>query len=277
MNMQKTRYSVVALDMDGTLLNSDHDTTPYTREVIRRAGNAGKVVALATGRCLSELEDHVRELRAVRYLICENGACVYDAQARRSISRLSIEQEKVEHIIEMSARYDAVVQFFMEDQSYLACDRCMDLTPYHIEEYRKVFEGGSIFDGQLFAHYRAQRRVVDKINFYFSTMEGRAAMRAELDGYGLAMVNSIGIGLELSPLDASKGRGLERLCAHLNVPLEESMAVGDGGNDLEIMRTAGLAVAMGNAIPEVVALADAVTDDCDHDGAAKAIERFMLV
>lgn len=277
MNMQKTRYSVAALDMDGTLLNSDHDTTPYTREVIRRAGSAGKVVALATGRCLSELEEHVRELGAVRYLICENGACVYDVQLCRSISRQSIDPEMVDYVIGFSGRYDAVVQFFMEDQSYLACSSHMDLTPYHIEEYRKVFENGSIFDEQLFERYRANRYVVDKINFYFRSADDRASMRAELAGCGLAMADSIGIGLELSPRDTSKGHGLERLCEHLNVPLTESMAVGDGGNDLEIMRTAGLAVAMGNAIPEVTALADAITDDCDHDGAAKAIEKYMLV
>ena len=198
-------------------------------------------------------------------------------QLCRSISRQSIDPEMVDYVIGFSGRYDAVVQFFMEDQSYLACSSHMDLTPYHIEEYRKVFENGSIFDEQLFERYRANRYVVDKINFYFRSADDRASMRAELAGCGLAMADSIGIGLELSPRDTSKGHGLERLCEHLNVPLTESMAVGDGGNDLEIMRTAGLAVAMGNAIPEVTALADAITDDCDHDGAAKAIEKYMLV
>ena len=276
MNMQKHSYAIVALDMDGTLLNSDHDTTPYTREVIRRAGDAGKVVALATGRCLSELLEHVRNLETVRFLICENGACIYDTQVQRSISRLSILQETVERVMMLSERYDAVVQFFMEDQSFLKCSREMDLSPYHIEEYRKVFEDGSVFDENLFERYRAQRGAVDKINFYFRNSGDRSALRDELADSGLAMVESIGLGLELSPCDASKGRGLERLCAYLDVPVADSMAVGDGGNDLEIMQTAGLSVAMGNAIPEVTALADAITDDCDHDGAAKAIEKFML-
>lgn len=274
--MQKHDYAIAALDMDGTLLNSNHDTTPYTREIIRRAGDVGKVIALATGRCLSELLTHVRDLKTVQFLICENGACIYDIQAQRSISRLSLPQETVERIMKLSERYDAVVQFFMEDQSYLKCSPEMDLSPYHIEKYRKVFEDGSVFDVNLFERYRAQRGVVDKINFYFRSSDDRSALRDELADSGLAMVESIGLGLELSPSEASKGRGLERLCAYLDVPVADSMAVGDGGNDLEIMRTAGLSVAMGNAIPEVTELADAITDDCDHDGAAKAIEKFML-
>lgn len=274
--MQQQKYAVVALDMDGTLLNSNHETTQLTRRILRQADGAGKIIALATGRCLSELRDHVERIGAIRYVICENGACVYDTRAQKSISRIAIKPEDIEFILRLSEEFDAVMQFFMEDQSYLKGSADMDLKPYHLEDFRAVFEQGSIFAEDLPERYRAANAQVDKVNFYFRTPEDREAMRRQLAGRDLITVYSIGIGLEISPAGVNKGRGLERLCAHLNVPLQQSIAIGDGGNDLDIMRTAGLAVAMGNAIPEVTALADAVTEDCDHDGAARAVERYML-
>ena len=274
--MQKQNYAIAALDMDGTLLNSHHETTPYTREVIRRAAEAGKVVALSTGRCMSELKDHVRQLDAIRYIICENGACIYDAKKMESIRTVPIPEKEVEFLLDLMDRYDAVPQLFIENQSYLRVDIKTDLTPYHMEYFRSVFEAGSIFDPQLFDRWRDRKRSVEKINLYMKNVDERAMFYKELEGHPLVAADSIGIGVEISAEGVDKGCGLRMLCETLNTPLECSMAVGDGGNDIEIIRTAGLGVAMGNAIDEVKALADVVTDDNDHDGAAKAIEKYML-
>lgn len=274
--MQKKNYAIAALDMDGTLLNSHHETTAYTREVIRRAADAGKVVALSTGRCMSELRDHVRQLDAIRYIICENGACIYDAKKGESIRTKPIPEAEVEFLIEVMERYDAVPQMFIENQSYLRVAKEKDLTPYHMEYFRSVFEVGSIFDPELFEHWRSEKRSVEKINLYMKNTEERARFYAELEGHPLVVADSIGIGVEISAEGVDKGCGLKMLCDYLNTPLEDSMAVGDGGNDLGIIRAAGLGVAMGNAIPEIVDAADVLTDDNNHDGAAKAIEKYML-
>ena len=90
------------------------------------------------------------------------------------------------------------------------------------------------------------------------------------------MSDSLGVGYEISPPDATKALGLEALCRYLGIPVERVMAVGDGANDVDLMRAAGFSVAMGNAVEEVRALADAVTDDNDHEGAGKAVLRYML-
>lgn len=274
--MQKKNYAIAALDMDGTLLNSHHETTPYTREVIRRAAEAGKVVALSTGRCMSELKDHVRQLDAIRYIICENGACIYDAKKMESIRTIPIPEEEVEFLLGVMERYDAVPQMFIENQSCLGVAFEKDLAPYHMAYFRSVFEAGSIFEADLFDLWRKKRSSVEKINLYMKNVEERAMFYKELEGHPLVAADSIGIGVEISAAGVDKGCGLKMLCEHLNVPLAQSMAVGDGGNDIEIIRTAGLGVAMGNAIDEIKALADVITDDNDHDGAAKAIEKYML-
>ena len=82
--------------------------------------------------------------------------------------------------------------------------------------------------------------------------------------------------IELNAPAANKGAALRALAEALEIPRERVMAVGDGLNDRTLLEAAGLAVAMGNAHPAIKAIADYVTDDCDHDGAAKAIERFCL-
>lgn len=274
--MQKQNYVLAALDMDGTLLNTDHVTTAYTRDVLARAAEAGRITALATGRCLSELGYHLRTFSAVRYVINENGACVYDMHTRQCVSRVSIADADIEFIIDLCGKYDMICQFFMNDQAYMRWPEHEDLTPYHIENFRPVFNAGSLYEMEMFELYRRTRARVDKVNLYFRTAEDRARMRKILEPRGLVIADSIGLGLEMSAPGVTKAAGLERLCRYLNLPLEDTMAVGDAANDIEILQTAGLGVAMGNAIPEVMAVAGAVTEDCDHDGAAKAIERYML-
>ena len=92
----------------------------------------------------------------------------------------------------------------------------------------------------------------------------------------LEIASSIERNLELSAPGVTKGRGLMALAEHLGLTPDQVMAVGDSGNDLTMVQLAGLGVAMGNATREVLAAADAVTADNDHDGVAEAIEKYVL-
>ena len=82
--------------------------------------------------------------------------------------------------------------------------------------------------------------------------------------------------VEITHRDATKGAALEFLCGHLGMPAAQAAAFGDERNDCSMLRAAGLGVAMGNAQPEVLAAADAVTGDNNHDGVAQAIEKYIL-
>ena len=74
----------------------------------------------------------------------------------------------------------------------------------------------------------------------------------------------------------SKAVGLRKLCEHLHIPISETIAVGDAPNDLEVLKAAGLAVAMGNSRQQILDMADVVVSDCDHDGCAEAIHQYLL-
>lgn len=273
--MNDTPYVLAALDMDGTLLGTNHETTPYTRQVLTRAAEAGKVIALCTGRCLSELWAHFEAIPAIHFAICESGGCLYDAWEKRVLRQMTIPDALMAHLLDMALDYDVCLQCFLGGQSYIQIDDVENLDRYHIEAYRRAFETGSLFVRDIRPLWR-EKRGAEKINFYFASEADTRRFGERLEGLDLFVTASLGYGFELSPPEASKSKGLEALCRHLGIPLSRTVAVGDGGNDLDLMEAAGFSVAMGNAEDDVRAVADATTEDNDHDGAARAVARYLL-
>ena len=270
-----TRYALAALDMDGTLLSSDHELTPFTRNVLVRAADAGKVIALCTGRCLSELWDTLHRAPGVGYAIAENGGCLYDVKAGRVLRQATLPEDAVRTALTLAGEYDVCVQCFIEGQSWMQYQGEEALAHFHIADYLPVFDGGSKYDMNVIARALDHGRL-EKINLFFADPVRKEEYCGRIAGLGLTVVGSLGFGCELSPPGVDKGSGLQQLCGLLGIPIEESIGVGDGGNDLTLVSAAGLGVAMGNAEDGVKAAADVLTGDCDHDGAALAVLRYML-
>jgi len=80
---------------------------------------------------------------------------------------------------------------------------------------------------------------------------------------------------EICPPELSKGAGVELICRHLGISPAQCIACGDAGNDQSMLAIAGLGVAVGNAVPELKAMADVMVTDCEHDGLAEAIEAYL--
>lgn len=272
-----TRYRLAALDMDGTLLNSDHETTPYTRAVIDRAARAGHVVALCTGRAMSEIWRHLEQNPGIGYVIGESGACLYDVQGDDFFHKATLDDRVVDAVFDAVRGMDAAVQCFIDNQSWISYWTDEAMARYHVTAFADAFRTGSKYVEDAEALCRESRGRVSKINFYFAREDERNRYPDGIRGLDVEVKGSVGIGWEISPPSADKAKGLRMLCDRVGIPVDQAMAVGDAANDLDVMGAAGLSVAMGNALDEVKALADVITDDCDHDGAAKAIERYMLV
>ncbi len=274
--MTDSLYDLAALDMDGTLLNTAHEITPFTRDALNRADAAGKVIALCTGRCLSELRDYFARIPGIRYAINESGGCLYDVRADRVLRQAAIDDDVVDWLFDIAVPRDVMLQGFFGNQSHIQIANIKDLARYHMAGFASVFEAGSIFTHDLRALWRESGRPMTKFLFYFTTEEEKARFTEAMGKADLCVTGCMGIGYEISPRGAGKDDGLRNLCAHLGLPVERTMAVGDGDNDIELMRAAGFSVAMGNAVAPVRQLADAVTEDCDHDGAGKAVLRYLL-
>lgn len=274
--MANTRYKLAALDMDGTLLNSAHEASPYTCEVLRRAAEAGKLIALSTGRCYSELKGPLQKLPGVAYLIAESGGWIYDVIRQKQLRRLILDDGAVGRLFDAAKGLDYLPQVFVNNQCYIPdaddawFERC------HILAFADAFRVASLFPEDVEVLCRTSRGQVGKVNFYFSGEGEKARFLKGIEGLDVSVTDSLGVGFEISPPGATKDLGLRALCEAIGLPIEQTLAVGDGGNDLDIMAAAGFSVAMGNAIAPVRALADAVTDDNDHDGCAHALEKYLL-
>ena len=117
---------------------------------------------------------------------------------------------------------------------------------------------------------------MEKLDFYFVDSAERAKYLARVQDVHAWVVPCESAGVEVNAIGVDKGSGLQALCRCLNIPISATIAIGDSENDRPLLRDAGLPLAMGNAIADVKDAARYVMPDCDHDGVAEAIERFLL-
>ena len=251
-----SKYKVIAFDMDGTLLNSRKQISEHTLEAINRAFDAGKEVILSTGRCVAELREYFKRIPRLRYVVCSSGAILYDVKEEKILYSNSISIELAEKILAESKKEDLMVHL-LAIESIVQKKDIPQMERFGMGVYRPMYEKVTTQVDDIYEYYKEHSFEVPKLNLYHATTEGKTA-------------------LECSATGVTKGTGLLRLCEHLGVEPEETIAVGDADNDLNILETAGLAIAVGNANEHVKAVAAVVVNDCDHDGCAEAIDKYLL-
>lgn len=275
--MNTTPYQLIALDIDGTLLNSRKEITPDTERMVRRALRAGKHVVLSTGRSFAELEEILERFPDLRYGICESGAMVFDRAKSEPISVHPIALDTVRQVETVARRRDVLVHIFLNGRPVIGRRQMSLLADFQIPYFRAMFERYSLQTEDAFQYCIGHEKPsIEKINLYHRTVEARSVTRALLSSLPLELADSEQTSLELSAAQVDKGRGLRELCSYLDIPIEATIAVGDSYNDAAVLRAAGLAVGMGNSPDPVRQICDVIVRDCDHDGVAEAIERFLL-
>jgi Cof subfamily protein (haloacid dehalogenase superfamily) len=130
---------------------------------------------------------------------------------------------------------------------------------------------------ELKAFLKERASGVQKIQIFFRDMELREKMLKLLpeEFPDLVVTTSIINNIEINSREATKGNALKKLAEYLEIPLESTVAFGDDTNDISMLREAGIGVAMGNSDKTVKQVADCITDDCDNDGVAHAINHFL--
>ena len=286
--MRETKYELIALDMDGTLLDSGQRITPRAKAVVREILAHGKQVVFATGRCRPQLEEYLECFPKMRYLICENGACVCDLKTGEDLFRRALPQQQVLHVMEAVEKEDVLAAFFIGNRSFMDRRTFLRMEEFGLESYRAVFAKSAVWVEDLFSFYRDRPLEVEKIALFFPSgnlnardglhrrAQACARVQVRIHSLPVTMAVSASGNMEITGEGVNKGTGLKLLCGHLGLPLSQTAAVGDGENDRELLRLAGLAVAMENASASIRAAAAVTVPDCDHDGAAVAMERYML-
>ena len=268
-------YKILALDMDGTLLNSHKKISPATVEGINKLTERGVQIVISSGRCLAEMKDFREDLKNVRYGILTSGGLIYDFFDEKIITYDPVPFEDCIKIIDVGIEEDAMIHILTIHHS-VASQRDIDrMNEFDMSVYRDMFNKICVKPKDLKQYAFEHKEHVMKVNLYHHNKESRNNSVEKLKHLNLELVFAEETSLESSPKNVTKGYGLIELCKYLNVDIKDTVAIGDAQNDLEILHTAGYSVAMGNGIEEVKLIADFVTTDNDHDGVLFAIKKIF--
>lgn len=269
--------SLIALDVDGTLMDSRNRLTAGTLAALDEAARAGIHLVLSTGRMLSECRELLARLPMIRYAVTCTGAQTFDLRTGETIGRKSLTADELRTLCGMLEDLDVMFQIFDDHDGLIHNDA------RQLEQAERYFPAGlaeairryHAAEPELRAYVAAYEGPTNKLHMMFGSVREQKLAIARLRGLPYTIVTSCENDLEIMPPGVDKGLGLRQLSEHLGLTPDRVMAIGDGGNDAGMLRFAGLPVAMGNAPEDVKALARWITDDNDHDGAAKAIRRVL--
>ncbi len=269
---------MIGLDLDGTLLNSEKQLTAYTREVLKKAIEQEIAVVVATGRPFSGVPDELKHFPGMRYALTANGARILDVQKHKVVYENLLSGEIAEKVIDILKRHHAIHEFFVDGVGYMNEDGLKNVYAYfedpHMAEY---LQSTRIPVKDVKEKLQTMKCEVDKLQGIFRNQKDKQEALEELNTLsGIVVTAAMDNNLEINKEGTNKGLGLLQLGKSLGISREEIMACGDGGNDVEMLKEVGFAIAMANAYDPVKTAADFVTVSNDEDGVAKAIERFVL-
>ena len=270
---------IIALDLDGTLLNSNKELTPGNRAALERAAAHGIEIVPTTGRFYGAMPEVIRQPPFVRYAITINGAQVRDLHTGQMIYQAEIPWRQAVELMGELDQYGVVYDCFMGNNAYMTGElkKLIDST-VSSPHYRKMLHELRQSVPELKEYLTQQQRDVQKIQFFSPDEALRRRLLEELPKRyeNIYASSSVPDNVEFNQIRANKGEALMVLADHLGVARTATMAFGDGLNDLSMIKDAGIGVAMANACDESKALADYITLSCDEDGVACGINKFCF-
>ena len=266
-------YRMIALDLDGTLKNSQNEITPKTKEALLDCSKQGMVIVLASGRPTPGLRHEAKELKLDEYhgvLLSFNGARVYDMKTKQVIYEQVISHEMAKQVYDRAKAYGLACLTYHEDgilteddqDAYVQIEsRINDMPIIHTDNWKEAFDhdvhkvlltGEPTYLAKIEEEFKAP--FVDQLSIYRSS-----PYFLEVMAKGIDKANSLG-----------------KLCEQLAIQPSMVMAFGDGFNDISMIEFAGLGVAMGNAQEPVKAAADLITLSNDDDGIEQVINAYVF-
>lgn len=266
---------LIALDLDDTTLGSDSHLAQETEKALKRAVKAGIEVVVASGRAFKALPAEVLCIGGISYAITTNGASIEHVPDGRRIMSLSLKPGSVMRILELfgSERLEA----FVDGQPYCDAEYAADplrygCAPAYVEYVRTTRKPVADMHGFILQNIDRLDSidVLSKPGAHHDELRKKAGMLENV-----YVTSSSPRLVEISDADAGKGAALKRLCAMLGVPPEHTAAFGNGDNDADMLRFAGLGVAVKNASKSCLEAADYVCASNDELGVAHMINKIV--
>lgn len=274
-------YKIIAFDLDGTFLDDDKNVPEDNLKALKAAQERGIMPVVATGRILEGIPQTIKELSFIRYYITINGAYVYDAWEDKTLYRGDIPAQTAVELCRYLDRLPVLYDCYQDNRGWMSA-HMYDKAPEYFENEPHLLDLVHRLRTKvdsLQETLKERNRPVQKLQVYFKPKNSDERLRQmklipELFPQ-LATSSSFRNNIEVNSVDAGKGKALAALCRSLGIDVSQSVAFGDGSNDIEMLRTAGLGVAMANADQQVKAEADTCTGCNNQAGVAQMIWQIL--
>ncbi len=264
-------YKLLALDIDGTLTNSEKIITPVTKKALMNAQEKGLRLILASGRPTEGVLPIARELEMEKhggFILSYNGARVIDLENNRIVYEKTLPQEVIPVIGDLAHKYRIGVLTYVGGEVITETPN----DPYiQLEARINKIPLRGVKDFAAAVTEKEPKCLMTGDGDYMGKIEPEIAAALS----NLSVYRSESFFIEIMPENIDKAVSLEKLCEYTGVKREELAACGDGYNDMPMIRYAGLGIAMANAKDPVREAADVVTLSNDEDGIAAAIEKYF--
>ncbi|MBB6674336.1 Cof-type HAD-IIB family hydrolase [Cohnella nanjingensis] len=260
-------YRLIALDVDGTLINDDHELTPRVTRAVRAAAERGAEIVLCTGRGSASALSVLAHLGLSGTIVTHNGASMVDSVTREVLHEAEIGAEAVERYLALCRARG--IHFDM--------NTAFELYTEHLDEETAAMYGRMLTMPILRSQAEGMPARTVKISIFAPKEDLDELETAWKDWqHELQTIRSGDSFIDVQHMDASKGTALAQLAAMRGVPREEVLAIGNYYNDIGMLRFAGWGVAMANSPDGVKEAADEVTVSNNEDGVAVVLEAKVL-
>ena len=287
-------YKLVAVDLDGTLLNNYGEITDYTKKTIKKLIESGIKVIVASGRPIDSIKTISKEIGSQEYFIGGNGAVIYDMKKENIIYEKYMAKQKVLEIIK-KCEENTINYNVYTDKTILAKGLKYNVLYYYKENLKKE------------ENKKTHINIVDDIYEYVKNMEDNKFLKITICDESKLVFNSImkkiknisGIEIlevshisrklikqgteeipieyyytEISSANVNKWNAIQYLIKKLGIKQEEVIAIGDNANDEKMIKNAGLGIAMQGSIPNVVKVSNDIAPNNNNDGVAKILQKY---
>ena len=273
----KNKIRLVGIDLDGTLLNDEKKLCDGAAEILSIAKDNNIHIVPVTGRPYNGIPECVRKLDAVDYIICSNGASIIEAKTKDELFSFSMSNEKSVEVFNLLQSCECIFEPFCEGVCYTE--------QQILDSYIGLFRGSPIEEYLLSTRvicnsirelFEEQGICADEFFVSCENREKQSEITALLDKVeGIHYWFFGNKYIEITRSDCDKGSALKTLCDMLGVGINQTIAFGDGDNDLSFLKTAGVAVAMENAFPSVKEKADIIAKSNNDNGVCEIIKTLF--
>lgn len=269
---------LIALDMDGTLLDADHVTIPErNRNALRAAAAKGVKIAIATGRSWSLVRETAAQLGCVSYGITANGALALDTATGQPLVKFPMDAGQCVEIIRILRKHGLYYELYVDGENFVQADEMENAQAFCLSDaFYDVFMRSVqlVPDAAAFA----AGVLPEKFDIFYVDPHRRGAVVKELLSTGpLEVTGALETNLELTAAEVNKGRALAALADKLGLDASQVMAFGDADNDLEMLAWAGWSFAMENGTEQAKAAAKFVTGSNVAGGVGMAVEKYCAI